>query len=70
MNVLPLYTLVMANSLAYMAKAKQILHKGMLGETLLSLFLSSVLLTQPFHTRLPSKVHLHSLSCFPHLTEP
>lgn len=64
MNVLPLYTLVMANSLAYMAKAKLILNKGTLGETLLSLFLSSVLPTQPFPTRLPFKVHLL------HLTKP
>lgn len=64
MNVLPLYTLVMANSLAYMAKTKLILNKGTLGETLLSLFLSSVLLTQPFPTCLPFKVHLL------HLTKP
>lgn len=46
----------MANSLAYMAKAKLILNKGTLGETLVLLFL--FLLLQAFHTYLPFKVHL------------
>jgi len=49
-NVLPLYTLVMANSWAYMAKAKLILNKGRWGETLVLLFLSLLLLIQAFHT--------------------
>lgn len=63
-NVLPLYTLVMANSLAYMAKAKLILNKETLGETLVLLFLVLLLLIQAFHIYLPFKVHVQNLSCF------
>lgn len=47
-----------------MAKAKLILNKGTLGETLVLLFLVLLLLIQAFHIYLPFKVHLQNPSCF------